>query len=142
MKNELQYFTKSGVKMKEMTMPGSTFVTDALDVSDFSGGFIIQILRTTLVGTVVFIVESSNDNVVWNRYIPIVDSVGRGVPSKTQDYFTLTTATNIPISTTTLEAMVQDQICLPNYLRLSFTSSGLAPTGNITASILKSKAKN
>lgn len=139
MKNELKYFTKSGAQMNEMAMPSSTFKTDTMDVSNFSDAFLIQIVRTTLVGTVVFHVEFSNDNIAWGNYIPIVDSGGRGVPNKTQDYYPLTTAVTIPISTTTLVAHVQDQICLPRFLRLVFTSTGIAPTGNITASITLKK---
>lgn len=139
MKNQMQYFTVLGVKMNAMAMPGSSFTTDDVDMSGFSGAFMIQVLRTLTTGDVTFVVESSNDGSVWNRYIPINDIAGRGIGTKTQDYFPLTTALSIPISNTTAQAMVQDQICLPNFLRIVFTSTGLAPTGNITASILKSK---
>jgi len=137
MKNELKYFTNSSVPMNAVTMPVATFTTDAMDVTNYTGAFLIQVVRTLSDGTATFIVEASNDNTVWGKYIPIIDSGGRGETSKTQDYYPKAVASTIAISTTK-EAHAQDQICLPRYLRLAFTISG-SPTGNISASILLNK---
>lgn len=138
-KSEIQYLLISGAKANGIAMPTANFTTDEVDMSTFPGPFIIQVNRTVADGTVEYCMQFSNDLVNWSQYSPKAQ-LTKAVPLINQDYYPEgNTSLKFPIGTgATLFSYIQDQSCIPKYLRLLFVSSG-SPTGTLTISISKSK---
>lgn len=137
---ELEYFKVSGINQNGVAMITVDTTTADIDMTGYSA-FQVQVTRSLTDGTVSYCVESSNDGVYWARYCPIVSSVTRGEPTKSQDMYPPAGASPflLPLSGSgNNQSMVIERECNAKFLRLNFTVSG-SPTGTYAASIIKSK---
>lgn len=84
----------------------SSFNTDAIDLSAYSGAWVLQVFRSLSDGSPTCTIQSSTDGTNWNNYDSLL--TGFTIPSlKERDTF------------------------LPKYFRVAYTNTG-SPTGTVT----------